>query len=49
MPDEYWWNFFRSGLACASDSGDIFCPEEGQLSEAGHAWWMLAKAPAAAG
>jgi hypothetical protein len=27
-------NSFRSGLACASDSGDIVGPEKGRLSEA---------------
>jgi hypothetical protein len=31
--DEYWWNSFHSGLACASDGSDIIGPEKGCLSE----------------
>jgi hypothetical protein len=33
--DEYRQNFFRSGLAWASDGSDIIAPETGYLSEAG--------------
>jgi hypothetical protein len=47
--NEYWQNSFRSGLACASDGGEIVGPEKGQLSEAGHTWWMPGEVPAAAG
>jgi hypothetical protein len=35
VPDEWRWYSFRSGLACASDGGDIVGPEKCHLLEAG--------------
>jgi hypothetical protein len=37
LMNKHWRNFFRSGLACASDGGDIVGPEKCRLSEAGRA------------
>jgi hypothetical protein len=42
-------NSIHSGLACASDSDDIFVTEKSHLSEAGHACWIPGEALVAAG
>jgi hypothetical protein len=42
-------NSLRSGLAWASDGGDIVVPEKGRLSEAGHTCWMPGEALITAG
>jgi hypothetical protein len=47
--NKYGWNSFRSGLACASEGGDIVGPEKVWLSEAGCVSWMPGEVPAAVG